>query len=150
MIVVAHHTMCAYVRSGWYYNSFQYYSTNPNPEVRKSGAVVGKAVLASMVLEEGSIRAARGDSRERWFYLRQRNSICTWLVNGPGGFRIFEEQKKPSRRPVSLTTARGEPPRWFGYWHHGHGVEAVRLSPHEEHELGGMAMVPAVARPSLG
>ena len=35
--------------------------TNPNPKVRKSGAV-GKAVLASMVLEEGSIRDARGDS----------------------------------------------------------------------------------------
>ena len=37
--------------------------TNPNPKVRKSGAVA-KAVLASMVLEEGSIRAARGDSRD--------------------------------------------------------------------------------------
>ena len=36
-------------------------STNPNPKVRKGGAV-GKAVLASMVLEEGSIRDARGDS----------------------------------------------------------------------------------------
>ena len=38
-------------------------ATNPNPKVRKSGAVA-KAVLASMVLEEGSIRAARGDSRD--------------------------------------------------------------------------------------
>ena len=63
-------------------------STNPNPKVRKSGAV-GKAVLASMVvLEEGSIRAARGGSH---------NYICTWLVNGPGGFRTFEEQKKPAQ-----------------------------------------------------
>ena len=34
-------------------------NTNPNPKVRKSG-VVAKAVLASMVLEEGSIRAAQG------------------------------------------------------------------------------------------
>ena len=34
-------------------------STNPNPKVRKSGAVA-KAVLASIVLEEeGPIRAAR-------------------------------------------------------------------------------------------
>ena len=38
-------------------------TTNPNPKVRKSGEVV-KAVLASMVLEEGPIRAARGDSRD--------------------------------------------------------------------------------------
>ena len=40
-------------------------NTNPNPQVRKSGAVA-KAVLASMVLEEeGPIRAARGeDSRD--------------------------------------------------------------------------------------
>ena len=37
--------------------------TNPNPEVRKSGAVAkAKAVLASVVLEEeGPIRAARGE-----------------------------------------------------------------------------------------
>ena len=36
--------------------------TTPNPKVRKSGAVA-KAVLASMVLEQGSIGVARGDSR---------------------------------------------------------------------------------------
>ena len=36
-------------------------STNPNPKVRKSGAVA-KAVLVSMVLEEeGPIRAAQGE-----------------------------------------------------------------------------------------
>ena len=36
----------------------------PNPKVRKSGAVA-KAVLASVVLEEGSaVRVARGDSRD--------------------------------------------------------------------------------------
>ena len=38
-------------------------NTNPNPKVRKSGAVA-KAALASMVLEEGSVRAAQGDSRD--------------------------------------------------------------------------------------
>ena len=38
-------------------------SITPNPKVRKSGAVA-KAVLASMIREEGSIRAARGDSRD--------------------------------------------------------------------------------------
>ena len=36
----------------------------------------------------------------------------------------------------------------FVCWH-GHGVEAVRLSPHKEHEVGGMG-VQAMARPSLG
>ena len=35
----------------------------PRPKVRKSGAVA-KAVLASMVLEEGPIGVARGDSRD--------------------------------------------------------------------------------------
>ena len=38
---------------------------DPNPEVRKSGEVA-KAVLASMVLEEDSIRAARGDLFKRY------------------------------------------------------------------------------------
>ena len=51
-------------------------STNPNPKVRKSGAV-GKAVLVSMVLA-GSIRVARGDSGEGMVNLRQRHSILTW------------------------------------------------------------------------
>ena len=50
--------------------------TNPNPKVRKSGAV-GKAVLVSMVLA-GSIRVARGDSGEGMVNLRQRHSILTW------------------------------------------------------------------------
>ena len=44
MIVVAHHTTCAYVRSGWYYNSFQYYylasaSRSIKPVARVDGAI---------------------------------------------------------------------------------------------------------------
>ena len=38
-------------------------TTNPNPKVRKSGAV-GKAVLGSIVLEEGSIKTHDGVLRE--------------------------------------------------------------------------------------
>ena len=49
--------------------------TNPNPNVRKSGAV-GKAVLVSMVVfEEGSITAARGGSRERRGFNCARRTI---------------------------------------------------------------------------
>ena len=49
-------------------------NTNPNPKVRKSGAV-GKAVLASMVLKS----AGRWDHRAlRW------TGACYW--NGVGGF----------------------------------------------------------------
>ena len=44
-------------------SAIRHRGTNPNPKVSKSGAVA-KAVLASMVLEEGSIGAARGDSRD--------------------------------------------------------------------------------------
>ena len=49
-------------------------NTNPNPKVRKSGAV-GKAVLASMVLKS----AGRWDHRAlRW------TGACYW--HGVGGF----------------------------------------------------------------
>ena len=55
--------------------------TNPNPKVRKSGAV-GKAVLASMVLEERSIRDARGDSSRDIRIHREPRGLKSCVVRG--------------------------------------------------------------------
>ena len=90
-----------------------------------------------MVLEEGPIRAARGDSRELRFYLRQWNSTCcTWLVNG----------KRPGRVPHIRRTkeARSKP----GLFNNCARRPALRQPAHREF-LGGRAFAdsPLLASP---
>ena len=53
--------------------------TNPNPKVRKSGAVA-KAALASMVLEEGTIRGGGEEGSVRWLQNAARTRFAVRMT----------------------------------------------------------------------